>query len=236
MRTPSLVLYAALALGCKGKPTTEDPPPKLGSAATAPSVNPSSADIKLPDRTTTPPTKRGKVITEPEMAALQEITFPGFHSVDKVLNDKLMVVVHKTTTRPILGATVTIRPCSSPADCIPMDLDKWKASTHLDELLPADIKSQPDTHFESGMTDINGEPMVYAYQYGQNFKTDETGTHGMWSNAYVLNYNDGVNWIRVIAELKDFPPKTIDGMVKQTPKADLEKIAKSMMDFYTHKW
>ena len=54
-----LFVCAALALGCKGKPTTEEAPATVGSAAAKPSANP-SADLKLPERPTTPPVKKGK--------------------------------------------------------------------------------------------------------------------------------------------------------------------------------
>jgi hypothetical protein len=69
-----------------------------------------------------------------------------------------------------------------------------------------------------------------------NFTTDETGTHGKWSHAYVLYYNDGSNQIRIVSEFKDLPPKTVAEMIKQVPREELENLAKAMMDFYTHKW
>jgi hypothetical protein len=194
-------------------------------------------DLKLPPRTTTPPTKTQAALDADHLKKLSELKFPDFAPNKQVLNDHLMVVIHKTTAgKPTLAAGVTVEPCGQPTPCVPMDLDKWNASPTIKELLPTDLQTHPDTHFETGKTDVNGEPMIFTYQNGMNFSTDEAGTHGRYSNAYVLYYNDGINYIRVVAEYKDLPPKTLAELVKLASKEDLEKIAKAFMDAYTHAW
>ena len=69
-----------------------------------------------------------------------------------------------------------------------------------------------------------------------HWAADDTGQpQGSYSNAYVLYFNDGINQIRVVAEYKDDAMSRED-MLKVAPREDLEKLAKSFLDAFTHAW
>ena len=117
-----------------------------------------------------------------------------------------------------------------------MDLEKWKAKGDaMKVLLAEDLRSLPDTIFEIGKTDLNGQPVIFTYQFGILSGKDENGPTGSFSNAYALYYNDNVNQIRVVAEYKD-DWQTREDLMRIAPREDLEKLARAFLDAYTHAW
>jgi hypothetical protein len=115
-----------------------------------------------------------------------------------------------------------------------MDLDKWKADEALTkQFLPDVLKKAPDTVFEVGKINLNGQDMIDTYQLGQHFEANGGGT---FSEAYVLYYNDGVNQARVVAEYKDDAMRTKEDMAKSVSKRDLHNVARAFMDVYTQAW
>lgn len=188
--------------------------------------------ITLPKGDGTPAKKTAKALTPEEFEKLAAIEYPGFEKV--LLNKGNGVDVRHLTQRPRLATTVTITPCF---DCVPMELDKWKAKeASLKGLLPDELRSLPDTIWEMGKIDVSGTPAVFTYQFAKSDGKDDMGNPtGAFSNAYALYYNDGNNQIRVVAEYKD-DPATREQMLEIAPKEDLERLAKAFLDAYTHAW
>jgi hypothetical protein len=242
----SVVLASVIALaGCGSKKE----PPKTdtgsgsavavtgsgsGSAGSADSTvtPPKGINIKLPKGDGTPPKPTTKPLERKDFERMMTLKFEGFESV--VRNRDNQLDVRHTTPRPTLATTVTVAPCF---DCQPMELDKWKAKeAGLKMLLAESLRDRPDTTWELGTIDLNGQKLIYTYQFGHNYGTDESGNpDGAFSNAYALYYNDGKNQIRVVAEYKD-DPMSRDDLKAIAPKEDLEKLATGFLDFYTHAW
>ncbi|HVK85622.1 MAG TPA: hypothetical protein VM513_15990 [Kofleriaceae bacterium] len=197
-----------------------------GAASTKP------AAITLPKGDGTPAKQTTKPLTPPEFDKLAELEYPGFEKV--LLNKGNGVDVRHITPRPRLATTVTITPCF---DCVPMELEKWKAKeASLKALLAEELRNLPDTIWEMGKTEVAGTPAIFTYQFGKTDGKDDNGNPvGAFSNAYAIYYNDGKNQIRVVAEYKD-DPATREQMLEIAPKEDLERLAKAFLDAYTHAW
>jgi hypothetical protein len=245
VRIPVVVAVCVTALcACKGKPSNSQ---AGGSGAAAGSATSMGAlvpnkgsnvapDIVLPHGDGTPPIKTTAPISPAKITELSALQFPGFlREVRKA--DSSLEVRHKTDSRPRIMATVFIESCAA-HPCTPMELDKWKAlGDSLKTYLAPALKTDANTDFEIGQTDLLGTPAIYTQQLAQQLGSDADGNMtGAYSYAYVLYYNDGVNQIRVVSAYDDDAMKTKADMVKSVPKADLEKIAKAFADIYTHKW
>ena len=249
MRT-SVVLASVIALaGCGSKkeaPKTEtgsgsQVAPATGSDTAGSAVTPAAGSaipvskgisIKVPKGDGTPPKATTKTLDRKDFERMMTLKFDGFES--SVRNRDNQLDVRHSTPRPTLATTVTVAPCF---DCLPMELDKWKAKEPgLKMLLAEGLRDRADTTWELGTTDLNGQKLIYTYQFGHNYGVDESGNpDGAFSNAYALYYNDGKNQIRVVAEYKD-DPMSRDDLKAIVPKEDLEKLAKGFLDFYTHAW
>ncbi len=244
MRTAVFVALIAVA-GCKtDKPS--QPATGSGSAAGTGSADsnvatgpgsaaepalPKGATIKLPKGDGTPPKKTTKPIDQADADRMAALDFEGFEKSDRTNGQTFEVRL--TTVRPRLAVTVTVVPCF---DCIPMELEKWQARGDAMKLLLAEeLRSLPDTVFELGKSESNGAPVIFTYQLGYQNGADENGPVGAYSNAYALYYNDNVNQIRVVAEYKDDWVARED-MVRIAPREDLEKLAHTFLDAYTHAW
>ncbi len=233
------VLVAALALfvGCKGKPAKHDPPANLqGSGARVVEPVGTSAGagsdkvLHLPHGDgTLPKLTKSSPIDAASIARVRALEFPGF-SKENLGTDQSIVSVLRTDDRPKLKATVQIRPCNGA--CVPMELPKWQSRTDIDDLRPTEIKAAADSKFEVGATDLNTQPMIFTYQYG--LVKAPQGT--IYTDTYVLWFNDGKNEIRVVATFVDNIPQTIQQMLATAPEEDLEKVAKAFMDVYTQAW
>lgn len=201
-----------------------------GSAAGSNDV-PKGATIKLPKGDGTPPKKTTKPIDQAMADQLIKLDFEGFEKSDRTGGPNFEVRL--TTARPRLAVTVTIAPCF---DCLPMELEKWKAKGDVMKVLLAEeLRNLPDTVFDLGTTQINGQPVIFTYQLGYQSSEDSSGPTGAFSNAYALYYNDNVNQMRVVAEYKDDWVARED-MLRIAPREDLEKLARAFMDTYTHAW
>ena len=243
-----ILLALALVAACgKGKPTNQDPAP-TGSAGSAGSAvarsgsgsaeTPTAApDVTLPASTGTPPNK-AKALDAATLKKLMEMTFPGWTNKPMELTEKALIVRQVTATAPKLSVTVFARACAvDPTACLPMDPEKWKADAKFNDTLLGKLKGAPDTVFEVGATDLNGQQLVTSYVLGQSFQTDTSGNSpGTYKYAYGLHYNDGTNMIQVIAGYADMPLKTKEAMVQAIPRGDLEKAARAFLDAYTHAW
>lgn len=230
-----LALTSSLA-GCKDKPKRREPPPNVGSAAATGSGSGAmkpAPDLILPRADGTPPKKTEKPHTKADYEKLAALEYQGFAKQTRTVGDKVFEVRHLTKDFPRLWATVTIQHC---LDCLPMELDKWKAKEQDLRVLLGDLKDVKEgVEFEVGQTELYGQPVMYTYQVGMGNKPGEGGGETTFTNAYIAYYNDGVNSIRVIAEYKD-DPAPVDQMKKMAPKEDLRALALSFVDVYTHAW
>lgn len=228
-----------IASGCKGKPTTQEPPPKpvgSGSAAAVGSGSGSAAsqnDMQLPPTHGTPPLKSPK-LEEPKIKELGALEYPTWRRVTRQ-NKTYLEQRYTSVGRPFVQVTINAGPCF---DCLPMELDKWQAKESvLKELFPKSLADQPGTVFESGTADMNGATLVWTYQLGQTSRKDENdNTSAVFAHAYAIYWNDGVNMIRVVSEYKDLPMRDVNALATAVPREDLELVAKTFMDEFTHRW
>jgi hypothetical protein len=234
VRTLLLISLLALTVGCKDKPKRKAPPPNVGSAAEVGSGGKQPApDLILPRADGTPPKRTEKPHTKDDYEKLSKLEFEGFTKEVRTVGEKVFEVRHKTKDFPRLWATVTIQHC---LDCIPMELDKWKAKQDdLRVLLGALKDAKEGVEFEVGQTELFGQTIIYHHQVGSAPTQGEEGGGHAFTNAYVVYYNDGVNQIRVIGEYKD-DPVSVEDMTKMAPKEDLRALALSFLDVYTHAW
>lgn len=235
MRT-IVVLASILALtaGCKSKPKHREPPKNVGSAAMAGSDMRPAPDLVLPRGDGTPPKKTTAPLGKADFEKLSKIEYPGFTAEVRTVGEKVFEVRHKTKDHPRMWAVVTIQDCF---DCVPMELAKWKAKEQEIKAINLEsLKNVPGIDWELGQIDLHGQPVIYAYQVGTgNGSADEGGTPYSFTNNYVAYYNDGVNQIRVVAAYKDDPVAKAD-LIRIVPKADLQALALSFLDAYTHAW
>jgi hypothetical protein len=229
------VLAAGAAVGCKDKPQRRAPPSNVATPAqqTAGAPGQPAPDLELPHSEGGPPKKTEKPHAKADYERLSKLSYPGFAALVRTVGEKVFEVRHVTNGHPRYWATVTIQHCF---DCVPMDLEKWKAKTEELKALLGPLKDTPGVTFEVGQTHVNGAPVMYTYQFGDgSSKGDAGGPHQHFTNAFAAYYNDGVNQIRVVAEYKD-DPRPLEELAKVAPKADLMKLALSFVDVYTHAW
>jgi hypothetical protein len=231
-RTTLVLVLSAIALvtGCKKKPTRR-PPPENASVAGA---GTGSDTLLLPRADGTPPKKTTKPLEKADFERLAKLTWPGFDADVRTIGEKVFEVRQKTKDHPRLWATVTIQPCF---DCVPMDLEKWKPKEQeLKTISLEALKSLPGIEWEMDVVTFQGEPLVYTYQLGAGVGSATEGGGGYsFTDTYIAYYNDGVNQIRVIASYKD-DPTSKEELQKLAPKEDLEALALSFLDVYTHAW
>jgi len=235
-----LVLALLLVAGCKDKTKTETPKVGSGSPIAEKGSDKGSAvanqnELHLPKFAGTPPVKTTKPIDKAKSEELVKPEFDGFKKEVRLASDQGIDLRYMTAARPHILVSIQATKCF---DCLPMDLDKWKAKTDsLKVLVGPELKDHKDTFFEMGAVEINGGKYVWTYHVGYNISPDPgTGIAGAYGTAYAIHYNDGVNMIRVVAEYKDDVPKSKDDMVNLTPKEDLEQIGKAFMDYFVHFW
>ena len=232
-------------MACKGKPTTHaatgsGSSADVGSASMGALIPQKGSDIApdivLPHSDGSPPVKTTAPLTADKLKTLSDLQFPGFLRDPRSVTDTSLEISHKTDSRPRMMATVTISACGS--GCTPMDLAPWKAqAVDLQAKTLGALASTPDAVFEIGSTEVNGAKAIFTTELAQNLVKDENGNMtGSYLYGYNLYFNDGVNQIKVAAEFKDDPMNAKEDMVKQIPRADLEKVAKSFVDIYTHRW
>jgi hypothetical protein len=231
VRTLVAFSILALAFGCKGKPKPRAAPPdKVETSSGSGEKGP--RELVLPQGTGAPPVKTTAPVDQATIQRVSELRFPGFNGDARTANEKAMWVIQQTPDHPVLRAGIHINHCSD-TNCVPMELEKWKANTEkLKEYLSDGLKTASDTVFEVGQIDMHGTPMMYTYQLGWL----ASGSHGEWSHAYILYYNDGINDIHVIAEYKDDMPKSREVLAAMIKRQDLENTAKAFMDVYTQAW
>jgi hypothetical protein len=230
---------ALTATGCKSKPKRKEPPPTVGSAEATGSGSGSNSgpkaapDLILPRADGTPPKKTEKPNTKADYERMALLEYPGFAKEIRTVGDKVLEVRHKTKDHPRMWATVTISPCF---DCVPMDVEKWKAKTDELKVNLGPLKDTKDVEFEVGETKLYGAPVMFHYQVGAGMgKSGEGGADYSFTDAYFAYYNDGVNSIRVVAEYKDDPVGVAD-LKRIAPKEDLRALALSFVDVYSHAW
>lgn len=230
-----IISSLALAAGCKSKPTKQEPPPNVGSAAGSGSATgPRPApDLVLPRADGTPPKKTTKPHTKDDYERLAKLEYPGFTPEVRTVGDKVFEVRHKTKDHPRLWAVVTIKHCF---ECLPMELAKWKAKEQeLKAINLESLKDSKDIDWELGELKLNGQPIIYAYQIGTNQVPGEGGGEFSFTNSFIAYFNDGINEIRVVGTYKDDPAMKAD-LAKLAPKEDLRALAIAFLDVYTHAW
>ena len=249
VRTLVVFLSVALIAGCKNRSADPQATPGSnvgsgsapatgsgsGSATASAGSGSDSHPIKLPKGDGTPPKKSTGKLDQAMSNRLAALDFEGFKKDIRFSGDNVLEVRHNTIDRPTLGLTINAGAC---VDCPPMDLEKWKArSESIKQLFPKELRDRSDSIWEMGQTEVNGQPMIYVYQFGHQLAKDEQGNPSstVYANAYFLYYNDGTNQIRVVAEYKDDPVSRQD-LERLAPRKDLEKLAKAFMDAFTHAW
>jgi hypothetical protein len=234
VRTYLLILAICATAACKGKPKTQAAP-GAGKVEVQGSGGKAPKEIDLPHADGSPPVKTTGPVKPETFKKMSEMTFPGFNLDVRALTDKYMWLYQKTPESPVIRASVHIWPCvGNPKDCWPLDVETFKKD-HMDELkqyLTPGLKKAPDTQFEVGETELNGQKMIYTFQLGEVLG----GEHNEFTYAYVLYYNDGHNEIRVLGEYKDDLMGKKEDMAKAIPRVDLENTAKAFLDVYTHHW
>jgi len=246
MRGVVALCLGLAAVGCQsGK---SEPPPAAARAAsgssgpvasaTADPAAPAPAHIKLPRSPATPVRRTTRPLDRDRLERLSAAAFPDFAREDHDTDDGSVEVRHVTQTRPRLGVTVRIGPCTKSRACPAMDLAGWAA--RRDELarqLPKELVGRPDTRFEIGARALAGAAAIYTYQLGYSAGTDDKDQPSIdYSDAYILYYNDGVNQIRVMAHYLDDAVGGIDQLLAIAPPEDLEKLAVAFASFYVHGW
>ena len=170
-----------------------------------------------------------------QLELLSKLEYQGFARDVRKLDASFLNVKQRTESRPKIGVTVTIMPCMK---CLPLQVDKWRAEQDaLKVTLAPELHDRPDTVFEVGESTLGGERVIYTYQLGQRFGKDENGNpQGVYSNAYILYHNDGVNQIRVIAEYIDDPVASNEELARAVPRQQLERVATAFLDAYAQAW
>jgi len=196
---------------------------------------PGQSTLVLPKLKGTPPNKTTKPMDAAKAEELSKVDFDGFDKEVRLAGETGLETRYITKNRPAIMVTVNANKCF---DCLPIELDKWKAKEEgLKVLVGKELLAAKDTTFEMGATDITKTPYIWQYHVGYNVNPDPaTGLAGAYGTAYAIHYNDGMNMIRVVAEYKDDTPKSRQDMVNLTPKEDLEQIAKAFMDVFVHTW
>jgi hypothetical protein len=194
-------------------------------------------DLLLPHSDGSVPKKTTAPLGKADFDKLVKMQFQGFNSEVRTQGDKVLEIRYSTKDRPKLWAVVTVSPC---LDCLPMQLDKWKAKeAEMRSVSLEVLKDAPDITWEMGATQMNGIPIVYTYQLGTSSASgsgSDTGGGGFsFTDNYVAYYNDGVNQIRVVGAYKDDPAPKAE-LIKMAPKEDLQALALSFLDVYTHAW
>jgi hypothetical protein len=250
MRTSLFLSLCALA-ACKGRPKHQPAPANAQTGSN--NGAPPAPDLVLPHSDGSPIKPTTAKLDAATLDKLQGMTFQGFNSVPHGLgaDHGMMEVQQRTRDRPTIWAVITVAPCAENSvmvSCLPMDLGKWENEPRYSELkniMPPELRAQPDTIFEVGTADVAGTKMIFSYQLGQttshpsapNAPGSAFNPGGFaFTDAYFLYYNDGINTIRVVAEYKDDPKTSKDEMAQVAPKGDLENVAKAFMDAYTHAW
>jgi hypothetical protein len=201
----------------------------------APAVAP--VHVKLPRSPATPPRRTTRRLGRAQLDWLAAVPFPDFDRQARSAPAGSVEVRHVTHTRPRLGVTVTIGPCSSRTTCPPMKLGYWAARrAALLGQLPGKLRSRPDTRFEIGARALSGVPAIYTYQVGYSAGTDNKDQPAVdYSDAYIVYFNDGVNQIRVMAHYLD-DAVGLDQLLASAPPEELEKLAVAFASFYVHAW
>ena len=223
----------AVATGCKSKPSRRAPPPNAAVPDRGSGTR-QAPDLILPRADGTPPKRTTTTLAKPDFERLAKLTYPGFEADVRTVGEKIFEVRQKTKDHPRLWATVTIQPCF---DCLAMDLEKWKPKEQeLKSISLEVLKNVPGIDWELNAAEFKGQPLIYSYQLGTGVGSATEGGGGLsFTDTYTAYYNDGVNQIRVIASYKDDPASKED-IQKLAPKGDLEALALSFLDVYTHAW
>jgi hypothetical protein len=234
------MLASVLAIACQNKkqqPAAGSAGSGIAGSAGSPVAKPTAgsagdyaSEIVLPKSTKTPPVKTTTPVDQPRLEKLAAIDFDGFNKDKRRLEKTVLDIRYTTRARPKLAVTINVAPCF---DCKPMVDTEWKKDSEaMKQLLAEELRNRPDTVFEIATADLYGARVISQYQLGYFFG-DEGGAY---SHAYALYFNDGVNFIRVVAEYKDDPPSSRQDMINLAPREDLEKLARAFLDVYTHAW
>jgi hypothetical protein len=218
---------------CRDKPKKQAPPTNVETAGSnTKSVAP---DLELPHGPGTPPVKTSAPLGAEQLAKLGELSFPRFTLKPRVITDKAMEVRQTTNDFPRIMTTITIVQCTNATavPCRPMELDKWKDEPHLKDILLPELRDLPDTVWDVTTMNVYGQNVIETFQLA--FKGPDKTGHQAYADAVALYYNDGINQIRVVSQYGDDPTDRAT-MMKKVPRADLELVAKSFLDVYTHAW
>jgi hypothetical protein len=195
-----------LALACKDKTKTETPKP--GSA-----IAPHAERSWEIDASSAAPKQSGPL----DAAKLAQHDVAGWTRDVRLADAKGLEVRYRLDA---ILVTVQIAACF---DCLPMQLDRWRAkSDALRALIIPELRDHASTTWELGMTDLGGPAVAWTFHAG------DTGT--MYGTAYTLYFNDGVHMIRVSAESTGY------GSREAVSKSRLEAAARAFFDDFTRRW
>jgi hypothetical protein len=223
------------AVGCRSKPKKQAPPANVETAGSNAGGMTAAPDLDLPHGPGTPPMKTTAPLTSEQYTKLAELKFPGFGLKPRVISDKGMEVRQITNDFPKIMTTISITPCTNTtiAECHPLEVDKWKDDKNLKNILLPELRDLPDTIWEVTTNTLYGQTLIETYQLA--FKPQDAKGHAAYADAVALYYNDGINQIRIVSQYGDDPVDRAT-MMKKAPRADLELVAKSFLDVYTHAW
>lgn len=240
----SLIVLSA----CKGKPEHRPPPANLGSAVVATGSGQRAApDLVLPKGPGTAPLRTTRKLGRADFEKLAQLSYPGFTKEPHGLNDVVFEMRQITNDRPKLWAVVTIEPCgagsaagsgSGSSNCWPMDAGLWadRKEELKKQLLAEPLQgSGSDVEFSIDKVIFHDTTLIGTYQLGQRAGSGAGG--GLtFTDAYSLNFNDGINKIRVVASYKDDPVASKEMLAKLASRNDLALLALAFLDVYTHAW
>lgn len=216
-------------------------PPQTGSGSApvpaAVNAKRSTLDIKLPAPSGKPP----KPTTAPMDQALADklvaLRFDEF-TIEMTPYPDSISIRQRASLRPRMSVNIAIGRCGTINVCRKMELPAWEADkAKLKQAVDPALRDRPDSVFEIAASELAGAPVIVVYQAGQYFGPDENNNPvGSFSHAVTVHYNDGINFMRVIATFADNARNTLQEMQAALPRDFLERTAKAFLDAYGQAW
>jgi hypothetical protein len=254
------LLAATLAFGCKDKQAAQtkpaDPPSGSASGSALPLEEPIASGsgvsggkpLVLPkllgDEAGKPIDNPDQPVPQATYEKLAASDYIGFKKEVLATSEHLLEVIFATEEKPRLVVSVkawhcpqgeAIKTAAEEAACYTKEV--WlKRKDAILAAMSGGLGKATDTEIELGTLDLgNGAEALTRYQIGWVRSTEPGGGFAI-TNNYIIQYQNGVNTLRVSAQYKDDPPASKADLAAMAPKEDLAKIARSFFDVYSHAW
>lgn len=189
--------------------------------------------VRLPKASDAPVRRTRVAMGRERLEKMAAIEHADFERQDRGSTATSVEFRHTTRTRPRLGVTVEIGACG-PCEAIERSVQR-RAEVIAE--LPAALRARAETQVEVFARRVAGATAVAVYKLGAAFGSDEQGQPaGDYVDAYELQYNDGVNRIRVVASYLDDAVGGVDRLRAVAPREDLEALAVAFFRFYVQQW